>query len=261
MADNLARLAVRENAALKASSNRKCTDCGKPTANYRCEACWKKRRGFGFDDTATDDATNSNSPEYKKTASVATQRREKPKPSVRDGWQPLAPRVPFHDRQAEYFANKEKDMPRKLYTPKELAELVGVPAQVVHNAKFTKPTNPRPGSAMGKVVAYMQENGILWAHVVASRKVEPACEATPAPASVDETPVQKLEAMPWTPEAPSASPNKKQDIDILDLSPTLRRLTEEAASAEAEVCLGHIPLETLVGEITRRFPRAEVVLR
>ena len=29
---------------------RTCTDCGRPTPNYRCERCWKKRRGFGFAD-------------------------------------------------------------------------------------------------------------------------------------------------------------------------------------------------------------------
>ena len=25
---------------------RRCHDCGKPTHNYRCDACWRKRRGF-----------------------------------------------------------------------------------------------------------------------------------------------------------------------------------------------------------------------
>jgi|GEM_PF-6374616 hypothetical protein len=26
---------------------RRCHDCGKPCNNYRCEACWRRRRGFG----------------------------------------------------------------------------------------------------------------------------------------------------------------------------------------------------------------------
>lgn len=29
---------------------RKCATCGKPTVNYRCDACWKKIRGFGLYD-------------------------------------------------------------------------------------------------------------------------------------------------------------------------------------------------------------------
>lgn len=26
---------------------RRCHDCGRPTVNYRCEVCWRKRRGYG----------------------------------------------------------------------------------------------------------------------------------------------------------------------------------------------------------------------
>ncbi len=35
---------------------RHCHDCGKPTNDYRCEACWKKLRGW---DTALDDSEES----------------------------------------------------------------------------------------------------------------------------------------------------------------------------------------------------------
>ena len=27
---------------------RRCHDCGRPTVNYRCEACWRKQRGHGW---------------------------------------------------------------------------------------------------------------------------------------------------------------------------------------------------------------------
>lgn len=33
-----------------AHNRRKCTTCGKPTYNYRCDACWRKVRGFGTDE-------------------------------------------------------------------------------------------------------------------------------------------------------------------------------------------------------------------
>ena len=29
------------------SMTRKCHDCGRPTNNWLCQACWHKRRGFG----------------------------------------------------------------------------------------------------------------------------------------------------------------------------------------------------------------------
>ena len=32
--------------------SRKCTTCGKPTNNYRCDVCWRKIRGFGMEGTA-----------------------------------------------------------------------------------------------------------------------------------------------------------------------------------------------------------------
>lgn len=47
---------VKSVAAFKAvrrqgnSSQRRCHDCGKPTDNYRCSACWTKLRGFASAD-------------------------------------------------------------------------------------------------------------------------------------------------------------------------------------------------------------------
>lgn len=31
----------------RARSGRVCHDCGRPTANYRCESCWRGVRGYG----------------------------------------------------------------------------------------------------------------------------------------------------------------------------------------------------------------------
>lgn len=33
----------------RATSKRRCHDCGKPTHNYRCNVCWKKLRGTNYD--------------------------------------------------------------------------------------------------------------------------------------------------------------------------------------------------------------------
>ena len=33
-------------------SLRRCHDCGRPTVNYRCEACWRKKRGYGLEGAA-----------------------------------------------------------------------------------------------------------------------------------------------------------------------------------------------------------------
>lgn len=37
------RQAISEYRALR--NTRRCHDCGKPTSDYRCTACWAKRRG------------------------------------------------------------------------------------------------------------------------------------------------------------------------------------------------------------------------
>lgn len=38
---------VRANGGhTRAHGKRRCHDCGKPTTNYRCDVCWRKRRGF-----------------------------------------------------------------------------------------------------------------------------------------------------------------------------------------------------------------------
>lgn len=34
---------------VSSATPRRCHDCGRPTANYRCDACWRKMRGYGQD--------------------------------------------------------------------------------------------------------------------------------------------------------------------------------------------------------------------
>lgn len=49
-------LAVREALSRKRAmprGSRACHDCGKPTDQYRCEACWRKLRGFGFGESGS----------------------------------------------------------------------------------------------------------------------------------------------------------------------------------------------------------------
>ena len=41
---------VREE--VSAGALRRCHDCGRPTVNYRCEACWRKMRGYGQEGAA-----------------------------------------------------------------------------------------------------------------------------------------------------------------------------------------------------------------
>ena len=48
--------APRAKRAPEGLSARKCHDCGKPTTQYRCEACWKKwRKKYRVEDTSEDD--------------------------------------------------------------------------------------------------------------------------------------------------------------------------------------------------------------
>ena len=78
---------------------RRCTTCGAPTTNYRCEDCWRRLRGFSCEDVAQGvDPTMAYSGRLKRVR-VAL---------VPEPWKPLAavPESPVPDRQAEYFAAK-----------------------------------------------------------------------------------------------------------------------------------------------------------
>ncbi len=86
---------------VKAKRRRRCTTCGAPTTNYRCEDCWRKLRGFSCEDMAQGiDPTLANSARLKRVR-VAL---------VPEPWKPLSalPVSQVPDRQAEFFAVQEK---------------------------------------------------------------------------------------------------------------------------------------------------------
>lgn len=43
---NRTRAALAEAELMRRGNGRICHDCGKPTPDYRCAACWAKRRGL-----------------------------------------------------------------------------------------------------------------------------------------------------------------------------------------------------------------------
>lgn len=217
---------------VKKIATRKCTDCGKPTTNYRCESCWIKRRGFGTSE-ASGYVDELSTPDERRDAKARRGRcgANKPAPSVRDGWEPLLPRP---DRQAGFFNQMQKgNTMEKTYTVQELAALIGVTDKDICNAKRKKNGNFRIGSKLWKIREYMREHGIPWdSLVIQSKRQGPIaapvadCQGEPDGAAVIE------------PSAPAPHPNFTRDPS-----------------------LGHIPLEALISEITRRMPRAEVVLK
>ena len=89
--------ALQEAPPVKAKRRRRCTTCGAPTTNYRCENCWRRLRGFSCEDMAQGvDPTLAYSGRLKRVR-VAL---------VPEPWKPLgamaASQVP--DRQSEFFA-------------------------------------------------------------------------------------------------------------------------------------------------------------
>lgn len=93
--------ALQEVPPVKAKRIRRCTTCGAPTTNYRCEDCWRKLRGFSCEDMAQGiDPTMANTARLKRVR-VAL---------VPEPWKPLTalPVSPVPDRQAEFFAAKGK---------------------------------------------------------------------------------------------------------------------------------------------------------
>lgn len=259
---------------------RKCTDCGKPTTQYRCEKCWKKRRGFGFEDAGdVPEITGEGSRAHKTAVTAARKRREKPDLFRRDAFVPMAPRPALPDRQAEFFKPKEKTMGERKYTTRELAALVGVDVKGVGNAKHSKTANPMPCSAIFKVREYMQVNGITWEQVVPDlrgRKVSPAMP-TPEDVTINALCPPDL-GVPEPDPADGAEDGGLDTLAMIEAECEDECAASDASGASGESTpevftparpeylrdfnrLGHIPLEALVAEITRRVPRAEVVLR
>ena len=305
-------------AAAKQANKRVCTDCGKPTTNYRCEKCWKKRRGFGAEDmeiTSTEDKEA-----YLDGVAAAKGRRKRAPltPSAPEVFTPMRPRPALPDRQGEFLANSDfrvitarsaapkqeriiMAQTERTYTVAELAGLLGLSPKDVSNAKYSKTKNPLPGSQIGAVLEGMRLRGITWNQVVpayAARvekapKTVPAMEApappVPGPASALPLSARRENEPLQVSTVESVQPDPA-DGDVVDagqpMEPKLDTLSRIEAELEAEAAqsgdtprtlpsasnllpptynpdfpLGHIPLESLVGEITRRMPRAEVVLR
>ncbi|MCL1939562.1 MAG: hypothetical protein FWG04_02740 [Desulfovibrionaceae bacterium] len=235
----------RDQPKVKSSKNtRACTDCGKPTPNYRCERCWKKRRGFGF-------ANSGDVPE------ICRERRKKAAPYRPDVFKPLAPRLALPDRQAEFFARQqqtqENTMTKQTYTTSELAAALGVTVRDIANAKYSPAKNPIPGSGVHTVREGMREKNITWEQVVLSRGGR-------QPGSVKAAPV---EAKPPT-VAPDPAPvpvtePAKQDEKFEPILPPVEGKTGGAnplplSLEELELAvLGMVPLERLLGEVKRRL--------
>lgn len=89
--------ALQESPPVKAKRRRRCTTCGAPTTNYRCEDCWRRLRGFSCEDVAQGvDPTLASSSRLKRVRV----------PLVPEPWKPLTavPVSQVPDRQAEFFA-------------------------------------------------------------------------------------------------------------------------------------------------------------
>lgn len=151
----------------------------------------------------------------------------------------------------------------KSYTPKELAQLAGVPVYGVYDAKkiHRMGKTPRGGNALA-VQNAMKTHGITWEMMVVARSEDAQldtkrAEATAAPFVSPFVPaVAKLE------DSPSLAALLADDEDEEDSAPIApKAYTLNRPEYVRDFPLTHIPLEALVGEITRRMPRAEVVLR
>lgn len=153
----------------------------------------------------------------------------------------------------------------KTYTIPELAGLIGVKPSVLYGIRKSKSSGAVPGTAAAKACAYMQEHGITWDQVLAAshgpQKKEPALPA-----------VLRLEREPLEEPVPSESLPLVSDCNELETqaAPVEDDLPEGAGEGRL-VAQPSIPLvrhfladyklEDLLAELTRRLPRAEVVLR
>lgn len=214
--------------------NRKCAGCGKPTHNYRCDECWKKIRGH---------------------------------------CEEAAGETHAYTRQVTVM----EETPVSQYSLKELAAIAGEKAQYLvqmrHHAKKGSPFQTERAQA---VYAKLAAKGV---------------DIFGAPVEGEPFPLQEEPAVPApiTPEpAPTgtefnAAKAEEHGEFAAGILEQLAARREEMVPADGESAqvespgtldapprpnygadfanLSHIPLEALVGEITRRMPRAEIVLR
>ncbi|WP_027188210.1 hypothetical protein [Desulfovibrio cuneatus] len=219
--------ALQQQQQFRVTRKRKCATCGKPTTDFRCEACWNKLRGMGQNGEV---------------------RKQKPMTNKMqaDPWKPLTalPVAFVPDRQAEFFAKQEAKQKetamntpperQRTYTMKELAALAGVRVQDVYDAKRNQhKALLATTSSRARVVACMQEHGISWEQVTMRTAVASAATTETAPAT-------------------------NVDNDLTKL-PTEEELQEFRGIAPAPQEQG-MALEDIIGELRRRLPGATVTI-
>jgi hypothetical protein len=148
---------------------------------------------------------------------------------------------------------EDPQVQKPTYTLRELAELLGFTYADVTNAKHAK--NPIPSGTSYAVLEAMRERGIAWDQIVPAKTARK--ESPVMPAMNQEA---LAEAAAEEEEPPLVVPNpflSKEEIRVL-MPPVA--VTEEDDPA-ADPPLGKVRLESLITEITRRLPGAEIILR
>lgn len=154
----------------------------------------------------------------------------------------------------------------KTYTIPELAGLIGVKPSVLYGIRKSKSPGVLPGTAAAKACAYMQEHGITWDQVLAAshgpQKKEPAIPAAPRfePEPLEE-PVPS-ESLPLISDCdePEAQAAPVED-GLPEGAGEGRLVAQPSMTPMKHYFLADYKLEDLLAELTRRLPRAEVVLR
>lgn len=330
------REALLQQTAIKNASQRVCTDCGKPTHNYRCERCWKKKRGYGFEDSGDKELVTGEArqrmllndaaaKQEKKEARgqdwfVPSAKYGKPPPAPPPGEQKcIAPAMPAKGHQRQWArplydgwmpkkrATKKKESPmpeqKKNWTIKELAAEAGLSDGCTYAvlSNWRRDKGWHSPSAI-KLRAVLERHNLRWQDLGEPAKRRSEAEAAAATsAKAEETTTkgapadERLEAggagraapipeagpgdMDKTaaaPEATAAAPEAEDGPDnsevmggdLTDDDEPDEQVIEISAPAFSplrpdygrDFCLSHVPMEALVVEITRRMPRAQVVL-
>lgn len=199
----------------------------------------------------------------------------------------VRPATAFYEPEAEEHMPKKKHIP----TNAQLAEAAGLTAGNIgyllserrHGRRLTSPS-------MGKLQAALDRLGLSWDDLEGrTRRRGEAKKASVAPcelesalteATSDRAPEEAASTLPeHSPDLEKAVENLFAAVRVSEDDDTLSRVAadlEEELAGEAcerpvftpsrpdfsrDFPLSHIPLEALVVEITRRMPRAEVVLR
>ena len=213
---------TQANTVFLKSAKRRCTDCGRPTTDYRCPKCWIKRRGFTVDEcggiselsTRAERAANAREKTLKATP-PATAREPRQKPAQK------APQMP----------QEEKDMTdaSQEYTLQDIADKAGVLKDCMWAAmKYIKAGNVGKSANAQKVRRVLDELGISWRDIkgVRGKSASAPALATPLQSVTSPQPERVPVAVP---SAPSASGVKhdtgKLRLDLI--SPEITRALGE----------------------------------